>query len=79
MKKLILMSMVLCGAMVASADSYLYWMVDQTNTETQPWEFTDAALTATAAGGDKSVVYVWGTTPTGSAVTKMDTPVWSSL
>lgn len=82
MKKLILMSMVLCGAMVASADSYLYWMVDQTNTETQPWAFTDAALTATA-GGVKSVVDAWGVNvPEGEQpqpVTSMGTAVWSSL
>ena len=28
MKKLVLLSLVICGAMVASANSYLYWMVE---------------------------------------------------
>ena len=53
MKKLILLSLVTVGAMVASANSYLYWMVDNpTVTGAQPGSvYSYARLSATANDG----------------------------
>lgn len=58
MKKAILMSLALFGAMVVSADSYLYWMVDNSGDALSNYDFAYAVLKGTTAGGvDEIEVY----------------------
>ncbi len=48
MKKTILMALMVLGATVASADSYLYWMVDNSN-----YEFSYAGVGVYNSGGTR--------------------------
>lgn len=58
MKKSILMSLALLGAFVASADSYLYWMVDNSGSAKSDYSFAYAVLNGTDAGGSTQKIAI---------------------
>ena len=67
MKKLVLLSLVMCGAMVASANSYLYWMVDNPTVaggSVPASEYKFARLSATDGNEIESLALAGGSTGT---------------
>lgn len=65
MKKLVLLSLVICGAMVASANSYLYWMVENPSVaggSVPSTEYTFARLSATDGNEIESLALLDGST-----------------